>query len=42
MTRMEAIRRVQRLLREVAPAGASLVCDLIAERREEAARSARE
>lgn len=40
MTQMEAVRRVQRLLREAVPAGVSLVDELIADRREEARRFA--
>lgn len=40
MTQMEAVRRVQRLLRESVPEGVSLVEELIADRRQEAARFA--
>lgn len=40
MTQMEAVRRVQRLLRKTVPEGVSLVDELIAERRQEAARFA--
>jgi len=38
MTQMEAVRRVQRLLREALPEGVSVVDELIAERRQAAAR----
>ena len=41
MTQIEAVRRLQRLLREAVPEGVSLVDELIAERRQEAARFAR-
>ena len=41
MTQIEAVRRLQRLLREAVPEGVSLVDELIAERRQEAARLAR-